>query len=107
METRRTVQTGRLSREIIDADSFCEFCKQPRSEIVGRRLKPDRRNFVQMFVFPQATMELLPVREAKKERAYDEQMKKENESLENGDEAGDEFRASPSGAALVIQAYEL
>jgi hypothetical protein len=74
----RTVQTGRLSREIIDADDFCEFCKKHRSEIVGRRLNSDRLTFVQTFVFPPSHMELLPVRESKKERAaYEEQMKKE------------------------------
>ncbi len=74
----RTVQTGRLKRDVIDADDFCEFCKQHRSEIVGRRLNSDRLNFVQTFVFPPSHVELLPVRESKKERAaYQEQMKKE------------------------------
>ena len=74
----RIVQTGRLTREIIDAEDFCDFCKKYRSEIVGRRLNPERLSFVQMFVFPPSHMELLPVRESKKERAaYDEQMKKE------------------------------
>ena len=72
------MQTGRLSREIIEAEDFCEFCKQHRSEIVGRRLNSDRLSFVQTFVFPPSHMELLPVRESKKERAaYDQQMKKE------------------------------
>ena len=81
----RTVQTGRLKRDVIDADEFCEFCKRHRSEILGRRLNSDRLSFVQTFVFPPSHMELLPVRESKKERAaYDEQMKKEAETSPDG-----------------------
>jgi len=77
----RIVQTGRLKKEIVDAADFCEFCKHHRAEIVGRRLNSDRLNFVQTFVFPPSHMELLPVREAKKEQAeYEAQMKKENRS---------------------------
>jgi hypothetical protein len=77
----RIVETGRLRKEIIDADDFCEFCKYHRAEIVGRRLNSDRLNFVQTFVFPPSHMELLPVREAKKEQAeYEAQMKKESSS---------------------------
>lgn len=73
----RTVQTGRLTRDVVDADDFCEFCKHHRSEIMGRRLNLDRLSFVQTFVFPPSHMELLPVRESKKERAaYKEQMKR-------------------------------
>lgn len=90
----RTVQTGRLSREIIDADDFCEFCKKHRSKIVGRRLNSDRLTFVQTFVFPPSHMELLPVRESKKERAaYEEQMKKEA-STEAGQEQCVDFDMS-------------
>jgi hypothetical protein len=77
----RIVQTGSLKKEIIDAVDFCEFCKRHSSEIVGRRLNSDRLNFVQTFVFPPSHMELLPVREAKKEQAeFEAQMKKEAES---------------------------
>jgi hypothetical protein len=75
----RIVQTGRLKKEIIDAADFCEFYKRHRTEIVGRRLNSDRLSFVQTFVFPASHMELLPVREAKKEQAeYEAQMKKED-----------------------------
>lgn len=75
-----------VKKEIIDAEDFCQFCKQHREEIVGRRLNSDRLNFVQTFVFPPSHMELLPVREAKKEQAaYEAQMNKEAES-ETGDE---------------------
>jgi hypothetical protein len=62
----RVVPTGGLKREVIDADDFCQFCKQHRSEIVGRRLNIERLSFVQTFVFPPSHMELLAVREAKK-----------------------------------------
>ena len=78
----RIVQTGRLKKEIIDAADFCEFCKRHRTEIVGRRLNPDRLGFVQTFVFPPSHVELLTVREAKKEQAeYETQMKKEDSSV--------------------------
>lgn len=71
----RLVQTGKLQREIIDADDFAEFCKGHSKEVVGRRLNIDRLNFVRDFVFPPSHAELLPVRESKKERAaYEEQM---------------------------------
>jgi hypothetical protein len=91
----RTVQTGRLKRNVIDADEFCEFCKKHRSEIVGRRLNLDRLNFVQTFVFPPSHMELLPVRESKKERAaYEEQMKKEGESTMADGEADNDWGMS-------------
>jgi len=74
----RVVETNGLQRQIIDAEAFCDFCRRNRGEIVGRRLNTDRLSFVQTFVFPPSHMELLPVREAKKERAaYDEQKKKE------------------------------
>jgi hypothetical protein len=74
----RTVGTGRSKRQLIDADDFCEFCKQHRREIVGHRLNLDRLDFVQTFVFPPSHAELLSVRNAKKEQAsYEEQMKRE------------------------------
>jgi hypothetical protein len=71
----RAVHTGKLQREIIEADDFSEFCKTHSKEVVGRRLNIDRLNFVKDFVFPPSHAELLPVRESKKERAaYEEQM---------------------------------
>jgi hypothetical protein len=83
----RIVETSGLQRQIIDAEDFCDFCKRHRREIVGHRLNADRLSFVQTFVFPPSHMELLPVREAKKEQAaYDEQMKKEAEWEEDGDD---------------------
>jgi hypothetical protein len=83
----RVVETSGLQRQIIDAEDFCDFCKRHRREIVGHRLNADRLSFVQTFVFPPSHMELLPVREAKKEQAaYDEQMKKEGWEADAEDE---------------------
>jgi hypothetical protein len=77
-----------LKREVIDADEFCQFCKQHRSEIVGRRLNPDRLNFVQTFVFPPSHMELLAVREAKKERAaFNHQLRRQAGEVSEDDDA--------------------
>ena len=72
----RVVGTEGLKRQLIDADDFCDFCKQHRKEVVGNRLNIDRLNFLQTFVFPPSHAELLPVRSAKKEQeAYEEQMR--------------------------------
>jgi hypothetical protein len=65
----RTVETGRLKKRIIDADDFAEFCKHHRTAVIGRRLNAERLDFVRNFVFPPSHVELLPVRESKKERA--------------------------------------
>jgi len=74
----RIVESSGMQRQIIGAEDFCDFCKRHRGEIVGRRLNVDRLSFVQTFVFPPSHMELLPVREAKKEQAaYGEQRNKE------------------------------
>jgi hypothetical protein len=88
----RIVQTEGLKKEIIDAADFCEFCKQHRAEIVGRRLNSERLSFVQTFVFPPSHMELLPVREAKKEQAeYEAQMKREDNSAAEEFEPDDDW----------------
>ena len=82
----RTAGTDGLSRALIDAQDFCEFCKEHRGEIVGNRLNADRLNFVQTFVFPPSHADLLPVRGAKKEQeAYEEQIRKEVDELDELD----------------------
>ncbi len=91
----RVVWTGKLQREIIDADDFSEFCKKHGKEVVGRRLNVDRLNFVKDFVFPPSHAELLPVRESKKERAaYEGQMRKAPEFDLDEDECGGDFAAT-------------
>jgi len=90
----RVVQTGKLQREIIDADDFSEFCKAHGRAVVGRRLNMDRLNFVKDFVFPPGHAELLPVRDSKKERAaYEEQMSRSVRS-DMDEEAYDEGLAA-------------
>jgi hypothetical protein len=83
----RTIGMDGLQRHVIDAEDFCEFCKQHRQEIVGNRLNVDRLDFVRTFVFPPSHMELLPVRSAKKEQeAFEEQMKGQAEEEAEDDE---------------------
>ena len=85
----RVVESDGLKRQLIDADEFCDFCKQHRKEVVGNRLNVDRLNFLQTFVFPPSHAELLPVRNAKKEQeAYEEQRKDERRQK---DTAGEDF----------------
>jgi hypothetical protein len=95
----RIVQMGplNLNQEVIDAEDFCEFCKRHRAAIIGRRLNSDRLSFVQTFVFPPSHMELLPVREAKKEQAaYAALLKKEAESASG---EGEPHRAERQSAS--------
>lgn len=74
----RIVETGRLRREIIEADAFAEFCKQHTKAVVGRRLRADRLDFVKDFVFPPSHVELLPVR-----GPYRKTASKENSALQS------------------------
>ena len=96
----RIVPNNGLRRELIEAEDFCEFCKQHHRDIVGNRLNVDRLNFLQTFVFPPSHAELLPVRSAKKEQeAYEEQRKDEQRKDEERDaEAGREEYEGQSGA---------
>jgi hypothetical protein len=71
----KEVKTGRSKRVIIDAEDFCEFCRQHTRDVVGNRLTAERLDFVYHFAFPPSHAELLPVRDSKKERnAYEQQL---------------------------------
>ncbi|HKR33129.1 MAG TPA: hypothetical protein VJT08_21800 [Terriglobales bacterium] len=71
----REVETSRGKRIFIDAQNFCEFCREHTREAVGNRLTKERLDFVYHFAFPPSHAELLPVRESKKERgAYVSQL---------------------------------
>jgi len=71
---RRTVRT-------IDAENFCEFCRQHTKDVVGNRLTKERLDFICHFVFPPSHAELLPVRESKKERnGYEVQLRDAQEN---------------------------
>ena len=77
----RTVETGRVKRVVIDAEEFCEFCRQHTKDVIGNRLTRERLDFICHFVFPPSHAELLPVRESKKERnGYAAQLKEEKEN---------------------------
>ncbi|MBZ5505142.1 MAG: hypothetical protein LAO78_06625 [Acidobacteriia bacterium] len=66
------VQTARGKRVVIEAEDFCEFCRQHTKDVVGNRLTKERLDFVYHFAFPPSHAELLPVRESKRERtAYE------------------------------------
>lgn len=70
----RELEIAGGKRLVIDAVDFCEFCKQHTRDVVGNRLTKERLEFVYHFAFPPSHVELLPVRESKKERAaYEEQ----------------------------------
>jgi hypothetical protein len=91
----RVVGTDGLKRQLIEADDFCDFCKQHRKEVVGNRLNVERLNFLQTFVFPPSHAELLPVRSAKKEQeAFDEQIRKGAASEEYDEDDEDELGAT-------------
>jgi len=77
----RQIETGRGKRIVIDAEDFCEFCKEHTKDVVGNRLTRERLEFVYRFAFPPSHAELLPVRESKKERiAYQSQLDEEMEA---------------------------
>jgi hypothetical protein len=68
----REVESGRGKRVVIDAEDFCQFCRDHTKDVIGNRLTRERLEFVYRFAFPPSHAELLPVRESKKERtAYE------------------------------------
>lgn len=64
---------GHSQRLIIEAQDFCEFCREHTKDVVGNRLTKERLDFVYRFAFPPSHAELLPVRESKREREASEQ----------------------------------
>ena len=96
----REVETGRGKREIIEAEDFCEFCREHTRNVIGNRLSKKRLEFVYHFVFPPSHAELLPVREAKKERAaYDDQIHG-HATEEDRDLDGNDFKEEGGGLRL-------
>ena len=72
---------GKTVRVIIEAEDFCDFCRNHTKDVVGNRLHKERLDFVYHFAFPPSHAELLPVRESKKERsAYHTQAREEPET---------------------------
>ncbi|MGC2741539.1 MAG: hypothetical protein WA672_00005, partial [Candidatus Angelobacter sp.] len=59
----------RARRFHIETAEFTRFCKQHPEAILRGHVRKDRLDFVADFVFPRSHVDLLPVRQAKKERA--------------------------------------
>jgi hypothetical protein len=71
----REMETGGGRRTVIEAEDFCQFCREHTKDVVGNRLTKERLDFVYHFAFPPSHAHLLPVRESTKERvAYEEQL---------------------------------
>lgn len=78
-------QGTRLRRTVIAASDFEKFCKTRPEELLRRRIRSDRLEFIFRFVFPRNHADLLPVRSAKKERtAYEQQMLAERSLVHTG-----------------------
>jgi hypothetical protein len=74
--------TERLPRVVIAAADFVEFCKRHREVILRGRVREDRLDFVIKYAFPRSHVDLLPVRQAKKERAaYTAQIEGEDDGF--------------------------
>lgn len=93
--------TERLPRVVITADDFIDFCKKHPEAILQNRFSEDRLEFIFKFVFPRSHVDLLPVREAKKERAaYAAQMLEQHDDCEDENTAN-EFRDSEKYLGLT------
>jgi hypothetical protein len=92
----RVEGTENLPRVVISGDDFTNFCKRYQKLVVGNRLSLDRLEFVRNFVFAPSHAELLPVREAKKERAaYESQIRGERGDEEPDWEESEQGEDSP------------
>jgi predicted transcriptional regulator len=78
--TARIEGSERARRIVIETEEFARFCKQHQNAILRGHVREDRLEFVFKFVFPRSHVDLLPVRQAKKEReAYASQMEEHSE----------------------------
>lgn len=85
-----TEGTEKVPRIIINPDDFARFYKANPKRVVGNRIRRDRVEFVMKYIFPPSHMELLPVREAKKERmAYQTQLFEEEVEDDADDQTPD------------------
>jgi hypothetical protein len=88
------VDTRQGKRVVIEAEDFCEFCRQHTKDVVGNRLTRERLDFVYHFAFPPSHAGLLPVRSAlKEERAYEIQTREEAKNPSEFVAAEDETNA--------------
>jgi hypothetical protein len=65
----RTEGSNKARRIVIETGEFARFCKAHPDAILRGHMREDRLEFVFKFVFPRSHADLLPVRQAKKERA--------------------------------------
>lgn len=80
--TARIEGSEKARRILIDTGEFTRFCKQHPDAILRGHVREDRLDFVFKFAFPRSHVDLLPVREAKKERAaYAAQMDGESDDF--------------------------
>src|ERR1700674_5867805 len=95
----------KVRRIVIETEAFARFCKQHPGAILRGHVREDRLEFVFKFVFPRSHVDLLPVRQAKKERAaYAAQM--QDDSGEFGPEL-DSTNFKEGGSSLGLTAQEL
>jgi hypothetical protein len=88
---------------VITADDFVDFCKKHPEAILRGRVREERLDFVIEYAFPRSHVDLLPVREAKKERAaYAAQIQDEDDGF--GPEAEFLDFKEEGGSALGLTA---
>jgi hypothetical protein len=83
---------------IIEAENFCDFRRKHTRDVVGKRLRNERVDFVYQFAFPPSHAELLPVGESKRERSAYEDLEFLGEK-----EAATEFDTSRERAGTEIE----
>lgn len=94
--------TERLPRVVITADDFVDFCKKHPAAILRGRVRQDRLDFVIGYAFPRSHADLLPVREAKKERAaYIARMQDDDDGFVPESEFRDSTDESESSLGLT------
>ena len=97
---QRWIDTGLLPARIdgtelrrrytILAEDFRAFCEQHPNALLQGHVRKDRLEFLFKFVFPRSHADLLPVRDAKKERAaYQAQMERRENKIPLESEADD------------------
>ncbi|HJX85300.1 MAG TPA: hypothetical protein VJ723_13240 [Candidatus Angelobacter sp.] len=94
-----------VRRIVIDTGAFARFCKQHPDAILRGHVREDRLEFVFKFVFPRSHVDLLPVRQAKRERrAYAAQMQDDSDEFEP---ETDFTNFKESGSSLELPTQEL
>lgn len=85
-----------LRRTVVASSDFEKFCKTHPEELLRRRIRSDRLEFIFRFVFPRNHVDLLPVRSAKKERAaYERQVLAEKAVADTGSQRLQSSSGSP------------